>query len=653
MARKVLSRQFHFAGGEIGPMVLGRDDLERYQSSVEEMTNWLPKLQGGATRFYGSQYVSAIGADGRLEGFELSEADKYLFLFANERLVIYKDDAFHQELVTPWGTADLFELDYAQALDTIVVVHEDYAPRRIYRDADDIFYIEDLSDTDNDVYIKNIPLDLPVVLEARPTTFYPEGYYVLAPPSGGADDYYYEVTRQGVTDDGISVGDSDISLTIGVETTSGTCKFTNRGLRSDKYVWSTTLGWPRTVAFFEDRLVFGGSKTYPNRLWLSATGDYFNFYLGSASAGDAIDAGELLSDQFEGIIWLYGGRSLLVGTTESEWATVQQGAATPANFAIRRQSAIGSKRARPIDIDGAVMFLTSDGGQVREMVYTDKENAYYPGLITSMNPDIISNATQMAVKASYSDDGANLLFVLNDTGTLAVFNTLRGEGVSAWCKRTFSGTVQGITSVGDDIYCIAAIAGTDVYADGVYEDDVYADDGDDTWALLKLNTSFTVDYGETSTTTADNLTFTGFDHLVGQSVQVIADGAYVGTQTVASGGAITVTESATTVTAGLALPTPTIKTLPEAFGGVNGNIALSKKRKIRALMLLHSTQGITIDGYAVPIREAGDTANAAVDAFSGVKSIRLKGWDYRPQITLTAPDPVSTTVLGMTVEVGY
>ena len=41
--------------------------------------------------------------------------------------------------------------------------------------------------------------------------------------------------------------------------------------------WGGTFGFPRTVAFFEGRLVFGGNRKYPDTFWMSQIGDIFNF----------------------------------------------------------------------------------------------------------------------------------------------------------------------------------------------------------------------------------------------------------------------------------------------------------------------------------------------------------------------------------------
>ena len=45
----------------------------------------------------------------------------------------------------------------------------------------------------------------------------------------------------------------------------------------DEQAFSAARGWPVTVSFHQDRMVIGGSRDLPNGLWLSKTGQSFNF----------------------------------------------------------------------------------------------------------------------------------------------------------------------------------------------------------------------------------------------------------------------------------------------------------------------------------------------------------------------------------------
>ena len=56
MAR-LKKHQFTFSGGEISPVVLARSDIERFQSSMAIVRNWIPEPQGGVSNRPGTELV--------------------------------------------------------------------------------------------------------------------------------------------------------------------------------------------------------------------------------------------------------------------------------------------------------------------------------------------------------------------------------------------------------------------------------------------------------------------------------------------------------------------------------------------------------------------------------------------------------------------
>jgi len=53
-----------------------------------------------------------------------------------------------------------------------------------------------------------------------------------------------------------------------------------------KSVW-TTNDYPGAITFFENRLLFGGSPSYPQTIWGSVVDDYENHDPGSSADADA------------------------------------------------------------------------------------------------------------------------------------------------------------------------------------------------------------------------------------------------------------------------------------------------------------------------------------------------------------------------------
>jgi hypothetical protein len=650
MPRRSLTKQTNFASGELGSSLVGRTDLDRYYNGCKTMLNWAPVVQGGARRASGTEYIATLDDPTRLISFEASTLSQYLFLLSAYSLIIYKGETEVQTIVTPWPRGVIFELDFSQALDTCIFVHQDYAPRRLYRTFDGSFAFEDLTDTRNTIHLTNTPTE-PLLPRWVPDGYHFEGEYIQ--PSATAENgYYYQCTTEGTSGSAAPTWGTNPAT----PTTDGTVEWTPIGQISEARLWSADKGYPRCVTFHEDRLVLAGSRDYPHRISLSKSGDYFNFDVGTGLADDAIDR-ELLADQLPLIQWVHSGRRLVIGTTNAEFAVIQSNPITPSEMQISQQSAIGSARITPVTVDGAVLHATRNRAQIRELLYSDIEQAFSTKSMSLLSPLAVSGVVQLAAKPSAAYDDANLVYVVNQDGSLGVLSVLRDQDFLAWFRRTFAGEIESVATVGETVYAVISYTyGGGVYEDGVYEDGVYATTGGNSRRFLcKFSDTATMDFQDTAVTTGAAKTSwtTEFAHLAGAEVQLIVDGLFTGTATVSDAGVLTTPWAANVVTAGLAIPTPTLELMPASFDGAGGNISHMLKHLVRALVQVENTSSLYIDGAPIDFREADDDVFAAVEEYTGVRDITRLGWDRTATLVLTAPDPLRATVIGITREVAY
>lgn len=130
-----------FSSGEFGPLASARVDLDRYKSSMQTCLNYVPSLQGGLMRRPGTKYVATTKSNGaaRLEKFVFSNDQTYILEFGNLYVRFYTANAqltnggTPVELVTPYTTAQLFEITFCQSNDFLYIFHKDVAPRKITR----------------------------------------------------------------------------------------------------------------------------------------------------------------------------------------------------------------------------------------------------------------------------------------------------------------------------------------------------------------------------------------------------------------------------------------------------------------------------------------------------------------------------------------
>ena len=399
----------------------------------------------------------------------------------------------------------------------------------------------------------------------------------------------------------------------------------------DEDVWSATRGWPKTVAFFEQRLWFGGSQSRPQTLWASQIADFYNFDVETGEDDDAIDV-TLDTNQINGIVALMPSRHLQIFTIGGEFY-IASSPITPTNIAVKNQTKFGSASVPPINIDGATLFLDYGQSSVREFVYSWEEEAYTSNSATLLASHLISTPVDMGARRGTSTEDANYVYVVNTDGTMAVFNTLRAQQVAGWTKWETSGTIEAITVEGSTVWFAVkrTINSATVYYLEKADSDTYTD----------ANKSQT----QSSSTTVSNLA-----HLNGQSCRVRADGAIMADAT-PSGGSITLARAGEEVEVGLDYDV-TIKTMPITSMFGDGSILTNYKRVIRVVADMYESLGVYVNGTLLPDRQLGeDVLDTTPASFTGIKELYLTGWTRLAQVEITQTDPQPFTLLGLVVEV--
>ena len=395
--------------------------------------------------------------------------------------------------------------------------------------------------------------------------------------------------------------------------------------------FSPVRGYPVTVAFHQDRLVIGGSRDLPNRLWFSKSGDLFNFDLGEGLDDESIEFA-ILSDQVNAIRGIFSGRHLQVFTSGAEWQ-VTGDPLTPASVQIRRQTRIGSLIDRyipPTNVDGATLFIARNKQEVQEFLYTDLEQAYKSSDLALLSKHVITGPVDMDY-----DSRRRLLFLVREDGQFAALTVFRAEAVAAWTLHNTDGAVKSVAVVGDEVYMLIQRGG-----------DYFVEQFDD---ALNLDSALTGEVGSPATV------WSGLDHLEGQSVSIVADGQVVADQTV-TGGQITLAEAASTIEIGLPY-THIVEPLPPSeLGSAGGG---RRVRLIEGIFRLQDTQSLRLDigrGLSdIALRQLGEDEilDAPPPKVSGDISVRSLGWqtDRTKALWRIEQDvPLSFTLLSVTTQ---
>ena len=134
MARQRV-HQASFLRGELDPTIISRVDVAAYGQGLKKARNVIPLNQGGVERRGGTLFRADLGGPTRLESFIFNSTQEYVFAFQNQTLKIYTTAGVLAATFSscPWLTSELYELNFTQQGDTMIVVHENIVPQVITR----------------------------------------------------------------------------------------------------------------------------------------------------------------------------------------------------------------------------------------------------------------------------------------------------------------------------------------------------------------------------------------------------------------------------------------------------------------------------------------------------------------------------------------
>jgi hypothetical protein len=611
-----------FTAGEVAAELLGRPDLRAYANGARRLRNVFIQPTGGVQRRPGLRHIAALPGPVRLIAFEFNTEQTYLLAFQHGGMRVYVADAEVAVVPGPWQGWMLPQLGWTQSADTLLLTHPEMPPQRITRTGHTSWTVQGWTFTAEPFHRFAPPS---VELEPSGTT----GAITLLATAEvflpGHVGHRFRIRGKRVAITGVVSG---VQATASVqEALPGT----QRTADWDEAAFSGARGWPVTLAFHQDRLAIGGSRDLPNRLWLSQTGDLFNFDPGTGLDDEAIEFG-LVSDQVNAIRGLFSGQHLQIFTSGAEWM-VTGSPLTPANIQINRQTRVGSPVARtvpPVDVDGATIFTARNGRGVFEFVYTDLQQVYQANDLALVARHLVRDPVALAY-----DQVRRLLHVAMADGTLATLTLYRAEQVTAWTGQETDGAFRSLVEIEGMVWAAVERGGD--------------------WRLERFDEALALDAALTGESVAPQDRWTGLGHLNNRAIGIVADGAPRENATV-RGGAVTLDPPARSLQAGLRF-THAIEPLPPDLTTAVG-VRAAPVRLVSVTFRLLETAAFAVDLGAgrqpMPFRRL-DTPmlDRPPPRFTGDVRLRAMGWRrdaLTPLWRVEDDTPLPVTLLAVTTE---
>lgn len=208
------------------------------------------------------------------------------------------------------------------------------------------------------------------------------------------------------------------------------------------------LGFPRCIAFFQDRLVLGGTLAHPNRIYMSRTGDYSSFGVEKAGGGVTNDSAitlNIISRYRFNIRHFISSNNLIILTNGNEWIIDGSSTITPTSVTANVQSAHGSSTVTPIYIGSRCVYVQENGAAVRDIGYNYESDSYTGQDLSILAKHLLDGIT--IEDESYIENPNSIIYFLRSDGTIACLAYIPEQKVYAWSTWDTDGRIVSIESV--------------------------------------------------------------------------------------------------------------------------------------------------------------------------------------------------------------
>ena len=633
----------------------------------------------------------------------------YMRFYANGGLLVSGGSAV--EVVTPYSVTEIFELTYTQSADVIYFAHKDHEPAKLTRTTATSFTLTDIDFEDGPYLDENITDTTiyasaatgSITLTASTSIFesghvgalwrfrspveeyhdewaagtsYNDGDFVHynghvykqttgstqnsgnSPPVhlSGAQTYNNGIIEWTYQHDGtgyvkITGYTSGTSVAATVEGTGvlpdNVVGAANATKRWSEGAFSSVRGFPRAVAFYEERLYFAGTTHQPQTIFGSVTADFENHTPGTED-DKAINV-TIASDQVNVIKHMIQGRFLQILTSSAEF-TMSGGTGTqpvtPTNVNVLRETTFGASSVRPVRAGSSTIMVQKGQTKVKEVTF----NLDVDGLTGRDLTVLAEHLARVGLDdMTWQQEPELILWFVRSDGQLLGLSYDPQNNTIAWHKHILGGTgvVESIASIPsgseDQVYLSVKRTINSVETRHiVYMKPIYF--GADVTDAFYVDSGLTYDGAATTT-------ISGLDHLEGETVQILADGAAHADKVVSS-GSITLDRSSSKVHIGYSYDS-VVQTLRMEAGADDG-ISQGKIKRIHGVTVRFlDSVGAEVGPDAnnldrIPFRDSSMAMDEAVPMFDGDKEIFFpSGYDNDARVFVQQTQPLPMTVLAI------
>ena len=696
-----LTIQPSFAAGELAPSLWARVDLAKYHVGAKTMRNFFVLASGGAANRPGTQFVAQVKDTThpvRLIPFQFNTSQTYVLEFGHQYMrvivnggLVLNPDGSVYVMGTPYAGADLALLKFTQSADVMTICHPNYAPRDLSRTAPNGWTLNTIT------FAPQIGSPGGLTLKAtNPGNGYYYGYVVTAISATNAEEGLpcapvivqssqlnqntgvsiqltwngvgnaasYRIYKANPVSTSSSLGGIPNGAMYGYIGTATGTGFVDTNIGSD-FTQTPPQGQnpfgnnnnPGCVTYFQQRKVFAGSPPFPETMWMSQPGAFYNMDTTNPSLStDAITI-TINSRQVNAIKHLVSVNALLALTASGAFKISggSQGAAiTPSQISATPQAYNGCSDAPPIIINNDILYVSAMGGCVRDLSYNFYADIYTGSDMTVLSPHLFFG--HQILDWAYAAEPFNMVWAVREDGILLGFTYLKEQDIYAWTRHDTQGSFLAVACVAegaeDATYVVVSrtIPGVN-NGNPVQYIERFHSRNFMTGGVADVTKAWFVDCGLQYAGTPV-ATVSGLNHLNGANVVALADGNVISSLTVVN-GQVTLPHPAATITVGL----PYSADLQTLDLEIAAPTMQGRRKKISAVTVrLENSRGLKVGYGSANLAEIKERTNQAygqaIPLTTGDERIIIPpDWNASGDLWVRQDNPLPATVLALIPEV--
>ena len=411
--------------------------------------------------------------------------------------------------------------------------------------------------------------------------------------------------------------------------------------------WSAKKGYPQAVSFFEDRLVFAGSRAKPQTYWASQSGDYYNFWVNTPQQDSDAITGTLSGGQMNGIRAIIPFGEMLMLTSGGEYKVGGGNEVfTPTNQKAEPQEYRGINNLTPVVIGGRIVYVQHQGSVIRDLTYSYDVDKYTGDDVSLLAAHLFEGQTIVAL--AYQQTPNTIVWCVREDGMLLGMTYIKEQDVYAWHKHTTAGKFADVCTISgnreEELWAV-------VERDGAH----YVEQMDSQIRNTAPHEQFYVDSGYVYQGEAKDK-LTGLAWLSGKDVAVLADGNVLQELRVDSDGVLKLPKKFSKIVVGLPYES-VVQTMPIEFSAQDGSYMGRKKRVSRMTILFRDTRGglygVSENRLDAIKWRSTEKYDNPIELYSGKRRVVIPGASYEDTVYLTIKqtDPLPLTILSIVPEV--